>query len=77
MMGWLHRVRVWLLPTTQRSAQQHVDAIEQALAKLRAEVAALPPDERVARSREIQKLLVAQARARAALSDALDDRAER
>ena len=77
MMGWLHRLRVWLAPTTERGAQQHVDAIEQALAQLRAEVAALPPDQRAARAPEIQKLLVAQARARGALSDALDDRAER
>lgn len=76
-MGWLHRVRVWLLPTTERGARQHVDAIEQALAKLRAEVAALPPDDRAARLPEIQKLLADQARARAALSDVLDDRAER
>jgi hypothetical protein len=76
-MGWLHQFRVWLLPTTARAAQQHVDTIERRLARLRAEVAALPPDERAARAHEIQALLIAQARARTMLSDALDDRAER
>jgi hypothetical protein len=77
MMGWWHQVRTWLLPTTARAAQQHVDTIEKTLAALRAEVAALPAAERVARAHEIQTLLVAQARARAVLSDALDDRGER
>jgi hypothetical protein len=62
---------------TANAAQQHVDTIERELAALRAEVAALPPDERAARAQEVQALLAAQARARMALSDALDDRAKR
>ena len=76
-MRWLHRVRVWLLPLTRAMAQRRVDAIDRALAALRAEVAALPPHERAARMQDVQALIAAQARARNELSDVLDDRAER
>jgi hypothetical protein len=76
-MRWLHQLRVWLLPLTSRSAQRRVEDIDRTLAALRAEVASLPPDERAARTRDVQMLIAAQARARNDLSDALDDRAER
>ena len=76
-MRWLHRLRVRLLPTTSKGAQQRVDTIDHALAALRAEVASLPPDERASRASDVQALIVAQARARNVLSDTLDDRAER
>ena len=76
-MRWLHRVRVLLLPLTRNVAQRRVDAIDRALAALRAEVASLPPEERAARMQDVQTLIAAQARARNQLSDALDDRAER
>ena len=76
-MRWLHRVRVWLLPLTRNVAQRRVDALDRALAVLRAEVASLPPEERAARIQDVQTLIAAQARARNELSDALDDRAER
>ena len=76
-MGWLHRLRVRLLPLSSRSAQRRVEEIDRALAALRAEVEALPPEQRAARMRDVQALIAAQARARNELSDALDDRAER
>ena len=76
-MNWLHRLRVHLLPVTPAGAQKRVDAVDHALAKLRTEVASLPPQERAAHAREIQALVAEQARARNILSDALDDRAER
>lgn len=76
-MNWLHWFRVLLFPMTAPVAQQQVDRIERSLAALRAKVAALPPDQRDAQAQEIHTLLVAQARARAVLADALDDRAER
>lgn len=75
-MGWLHWLRVRLLPMTPAAARQRVDTIDRALAALRAEIAALPPDERAARAPDVQALIAAQAHARNMLSDALDDRAE-
>ena len=62
---------------TQAAAQQRVDTIDHALADLRAKVAALPPQQRAARAREIKTLTAKQARARNVLSDKLDDRRER
>jgi hypothetical protein len=44
---------------------------------LRAEVAALPAHERVARAADVQALIAEQAHARNVLSDTLDDRRER
>jgi len=76
-MRWLHRLRVWLLPLTRSVAQRRVDAIDRALAALRAEVGSLPPRERAARMHDVQTLIAALARARNQLSDALDNRAER
>lgn len=76
-MGWLHWLRVRLLPITPAEAQQRVDAIDQTLADLRAAVAALPPDKRATHARHIQALISAQAQARNVLSDALDNRSER
>lgn len=76
-MRWLHWVRVRLFPVTQAAAQHDVDAIDHALADLRAEVAALPPNERVARAADVQALIAKQAHARNILSDTLDDRRER
>ena len=76
-MRWLHRLRVRVFPMTQAAAQHHVDAIDHALANLRAEIAALPPNERVARAADVQALIAKQAQARNALSDTLDDRRER
>jgi hypothetical protein len=62
---------------TQGTAQHQVDTIDQALAKLRAEVAALPAHERVDHAADIQALIAKQAHARNVLSDTLDDRRER
>ena len=76
-MRWLHRLRIRLFPVTSASAQQHVDMIDQALADLRAEVAALPAQDRDVRSAEVQALIAEQAHARNVLSDKLDDRQER
>ena len=76
-MRWLDWLRIHVFPMTQAAAQHHVDAIDQALAKLRAEVAALPVHERVARAADIQALIAQQAHARNLLSDTLDDRQER
>jgi len=76
-MRWLHRLRVHVFPVTQAAAQHHVDAIDHALANLRAEIAALPLNERVARAGDVQALIDKQAHARNVLSDALDDRRER
>jgi hypothetical protein len=76
-MRWLHWLRIHIFPVTRAAAQQHVDAIDQALADLRAEVAALPGQQRAARARDVQTLIAKQARARNVLSDMLDDRAER
>lgn len=76
-MSWLHRLRVRLLPVTPAEAQRQVNAADQALGKLRSEVAALPADQRAARAEDIQALVTEQARVRNMLSDALDDRAER
>jgi len=76
-MQWLHRLRVRLFPVTYAAAKQQVDAIDHALADLRAEVASLPPHERAARAQDVQALIVEQAHARNVLSDTLDDRSER
>ena len=76
-MRWLHRLRIRLFAVTSASAQQQVDTIDQALADLRAEVAALPPQERGIHAAEIQALIAEQAHARNVLSDKLDDRQER
>ena len=76
-MVWLHWLRVRLLPIKPAESQQRVNAIDKSLADLRAVAAALPPDKQAAHTRQIQKLISAQAQARNALSDALDDRAER
>jgi hypothetical protein len=76
-MRWLDWLRTRVFPVTQAAAQHHVDAVDQALAKLRAEVAALPAPERVARAADVQALIAEQARARNVLSDTLDDRRER
>jgi hypothetical protein len=66
-----------MFPVTQAEAQRRVDAIDRALAHLRAEVASLPPPERTVHAQEIQSLIAAQARARNALSDSLDARRQR
>jgi hypothetical protein len=76
-MGWLHWLRLRLFPVTYVEAQKQVDAIDHALADLRAEVASLPAHERAARAPAIHALIVEQARARNVLSDALDERSER
>ena len=76
-MRWLHRLRIRLFPVTYAAAQQHVDTIDQALAELRAEVAALPAQERDVRAADVQALIAEQAHARNVLSDTLDDRRER
>jgi hypothetical protein len=76
-MRWLHRLRIRLFPVTSASAQQQVDTIDQALADLRAEIAALPAHERGIRAAEVQALIAEQAHARNVLSDKLDDRRER
>jgi hypothetical protein len=76
-MRWLHWVRVRIFPVTQASAQHQVDAVDIALADLRAEIASLPAPERAARAAEVQALIAEQARARNMLSDKLDDRLER
>ena len=76
-MRWLHWLRIHVFPVTPATAQQHVDAIDQALADLRVEVAALPPRERPAHAAHIQALIAKQAHARNVLSDTLDDRQER
>jgi hypothetical protein len=76
-MRWLHRLRVHLFPVSYAAAQQHVNAIDRALADLRAEVASLPADARAARAPAVQALINEQAHARNVLSDRLDDRSER
>lgn len=76
-MNWLHRLRVRLFPVTAAEAQRRVNTADQALGKLRSEVAALPANQRAARAEDIQALVTEQARVRNILSDALDDRAER
>jgi hypothetical protein len=76
-MRWLHRLRIRFFPVTYAAAQQHVDAIDHALADLRAKVASLPAHERAARAPDVQALIAEQAHARNVLSDALDDRLER
>jgi hypothetical protein len=76
-MRWLHRLRIRLFPVTYAAAQQHVDTIDHALANLRAEIASLPPQERLARAADVQALIAEQAHARNVLSDTLDDRLER
>ena len=76
-MRWFHRLRIRLFPVTYAEAQKHVDAIDHALASLRAQVASLPAHERAARAPEVQALISEHARARNVLSDALDDRSER
>ena len=77
MMQWLHQLRIRVFPMTQAQAQQHVDTIDQALAKLRAEIAALPAQERDVRAADVQALIAEHAHARNVLSDKLDDRRER
>ena len=76
-MRWLHWLRIRLFPVSYAAAQQHVDTIDRALADLRAEVAALPAREQIARKPDVQALIAEQARARNVLSDKLDDRQER
>jgi hypothetical protein len=76
-MGWLHSLRIRLFPMTYVEAQKHVDAIDHALAGLRAEIASLPAHERAARAPDLQALIIEQARARNVLSDTLDERSER
>ena len=76
-MRWLHWVRVRLFPVTQATAQHQVEAIDHALANLRAEIASLPATERAARAADVQALIAEQAHARNVLSDKLDDRLER
>ena len=76
-MRWFHWLRTHLLPLSYAGAQRRVDALDHALAKLRAEVAALPAQQRAARAKDIQALIAAQANARNMLSDTLDDRAKR
>ena len=76
-MGWLHSLRIRLFPMTYAEAQKHVDAIDHALADLRAEIASLPAHERAARAPALQALIIEQARARNVLSDTLDERSER
>jgi hypothetical protein len=77
IMRWFDRLRAHLLPITSAEAQQRVDAIDHALADLRAAIASLPADERAAHAPDVQALIVEQAHARNLLSDKLDDRAER
>jgi hypothetical protein len=76
-MRWFHWLRIHLLPESYATTKRRVDALDQALADLRAEVAALPAQQREARARDIQALITAQANARNMLSDTLDDRAKR
>jgi hypothetical protein len=76
-MRWPYWLRIRLFPVTYAEAQQHVDAIDHALADLRAEVAALPAHERAARAPDVQALIAEQAHARNVLSDTLDGRPER
>ena len=76
-MHWLHRLRIQLFPITSAGAQKRVDDIDHALARLRAEIAALPPAERFARERDVQALIAEQAHAHNVLADTLDDRIER
>lgn len=76
-MRWLRWLRIHVFPVTQAAAQHHVDAIDHALAKLRAEVAALPAHERLTRAADVQALIAKQARARNVLSDTLDDHQKR
>jgi len=76
-MRWFHWLRVHFLPLTRAGAQKRVDTVDHALAALRREVASLPAEERGARAPDVQALIAEQAQARNALSDALDDRAER
>ena len=75
-MRWFHWLRVHLLPLSCAAAQRRVDTLDHALAKLRAEVAALPAQQRAERAKDIQALIAAQANARNMLSDTLDDRAK-
>lgn len=56
-MRWLHRLRIRLFPVTYAAAPQHVDTIDQALAELRPEVAALPAQERVVRAADVRELI--------------------
>lgn len=76
-MHWLHQLRIHLLPITSARAQKRVDDIDHALAKLRTEIALLPPVARSARAQDVQALIAAQAHARDVLADTLDDRIER
>jgi cell division protein FtsB len=76
-MRWFHWLRIHLLPLSRAAAQKRVDALDHELADLRAEIAALPAQQRAARAQEVQTLIAKQARARNVLSDTLDDRAER
>ena len=76
-MNWLQWLRARLFPITPAEAQKRVNAIDHALAQLRGEIAALPPDQRAARMSDVQALIAEHARIRNKLADALDDRAER
>jgi hypothetical protein len=76
-MRWFHWLRGRFLPVTPAAAQKRVDAIDHALAALRAEVASLPAHERAAHAQDVRALLTEQAHARNVLSDTLDNRVER
>jgi hypothetical protein len=74
MFRWL---RLHIIPMTPAEAQKRVDAVDHALADLRAEVASLPAHERAARAADVHALIVEQAHVRNILSDTLDDRSKR
>jgi outer membrane murein-binding lipoprotein Lpp len=76
-MHWFRRIWALLTRLSPAAAQRRVDTIDRTLAELRAKVRALPPEQRAAFAKEIQAMVDEQARARNALSDALDDRHER
>jgi hypothetical protein len=75
-MRWLNDLVDKLLSPAQ-AAQERVNSIDQRLADLRARVRGLPPEQRAAYEKEIQKLLKEQAHARNNLDDVLDDRYDR
>jgi len=76
-MRWFRSLWLRIIPMTPAEAQKRVDAVDHALADLRAEVAALPAHERAARAPDVHALIVEQAHVRNILSDALDDRSKR
>jgi hypothetical protein len=76
-MRWFRSLWLRIIPMTPAEAQKRVDAVDHALADLRAAVAALPADERAARAPDVHALIVEQAHVRNILSDTLDDRSKR